>query len=52
MFEQNEKRVSPKNVYGAKNFGQFIYARKFGSDFLVEMERSINVMLKHWKTKE
>jgi FMN reductase (NADPH)/FMN reductase [NAD(P)H] len=52
MFEQNEKRVSPKNVYGAKNFGQFLYARKFGSDCLVEMERSINVMLKHWKTKE
>lgn len=48
MYKDREKKVSPQNVYGAKNFGQLIYSRKFGSEFFEEMERSVGVILKHW----
>ena len=49
MYREREKRVSPKNVYGAENFGQLLYSRKFGSEFFEEMERSVGVILEHWK---
>lgn len=49
MYKERELKVSSKNVYGAENFGQLLYSRKFGSEFFEEMERSVNVILKHWK---
>lgn len=48
MYKEREKKVSPQNVYGAKNFGQLLYSRKFGSEFFAEMERSIGVILEYW----
>lgn len=30
------------------NYGQLLYSRKFGSEFAIEMERSIKEMLKNW----
>ncbi|SKC37011.1 nitroreductase family protein [Maledivibacter halophilus] len=49
MYKDNEMKVSPQNIHGAKNFGQFLYSRKFGTKFFEEMERSINVIIDHWK---
>lgn len=49
MYKEREKKVSPQNVDGAENFGQLLYSRKFGSEFFEEMEKSIGVILKHWK---
>jgi nitroreductase len=48
MFIEREKRLSPENKLGAKNFGQFMYARKTGSEFSKEMTRSVREMLKNW----
>lgn len=48
MFNEREKRLSPENKAGAKNYGQFMYARKTGSDFSKEMTRSVREMLKNW----
>lgn len=48
MFKEGEKNVLPGNRHDAENFGQMLYARKFGSDFFKEMERSIKVILEHW----
>jgi hypothetical protein len=39
----------PKN---AENFGQAMYARKTGSDFSKEMERSVKVAIKRWCSQE
>ncbi len=39
----NEKEVE------FSNYGQMLYTNKFGSKFSREMERSIRVMLEHWK---
>ncbi|ERI94579.1 nitroreductase family protein [Clostridiales bacterium oral taxon 876 str. F0540] len=48
MFVEREKRVSPDNKLGAKNLGQFMYAKKTGSEFSKEMTRSVREMLKNW----
>lgn len=49
MYSRNEKLVSPENKVGAKNWGQLAYARKTGSDFAMEMNRSVNEALKFWE---
>jgi nitroreductase len=49
MFIEREKRMAPDNKAGAENFGQFMYARKTGADFSVEMTRSVREMLKNWR---
>lgn len=49
MYEHLEKKVTPHNVYKAENFGQLIYGRKFSGDCTSEMERSLKVMIDHWK---
>ncbi len=49
MYKEREKKVSPQNVHGATNFGQMLYSRKFGCEFFEEMERSIGVIIEHWK---
>lgn len=51
MFIEREKRLSPENKAKAKNFGQFMYARKTGADFSKEMTRSVREMLRNWSGK-
>lgn len=46
MFK--EKNFPLENKYNAKNFGQFIYSRKTGSDFSKEMCRSARKILGNW----
>jgi FMN reductase (NADPH) len=48
MFAQRESRVMPGNPYEAENFGQFMYARKLGTDFAREMSRSIKKAMEGW----
>ncbi len=49
MFIEREKILSPDNKAGAENLGQFMYARKTGADFSIEMTRSVREMLKNWR---
>lgn len=49
MFSKLEKEFSPNNKFGAKNMGQFTYARKTGSAFAREMSRSIRAALENWQ---
>ena len=49
MFVDRAKGFNPKNSSGAKNMGQWIYARKTGADFSIEMARSVRVALNHWR---
>ena len=49
MYQDLEEKQVPKNTYGAKNYGQLLYRRKFGTEFFEEMDRSIQLILKHWK---
>ncbi|MFL0269474.1 nitroreductase family protein [Candidatus Clostridium radicumherbarum] len=48
MFIEREKRLSPENKAEAVNYGQFMYARKTGTEFSKEMTRSVREMLKNW----
>jgi len=36
-------------IEGATNVGQHTYRRKFGADFFVEMNRSVQAIIKNWK---
>jgi FMN reductase (NADPH)/FMN reductase [NAD(P)H] len=36
---------------GVRNAGQERYSRKFGSDFAIEMSRSVRAMLRHWRSE-
>lgn len=49
MFIEREKRLSPENKARASNYGQFMYAKKTGSEFSKEMTRSVREMLKNWR---
>jgi len=51
MFSERAKGFKPQNTLGAKNMGQMIYARKTGADFSLEMARSVQVAMKHWRGK-
>lgn len=48
LFKEREKLFNSKNPYGALNYAQMFYGRKNGSEFMKEMERSIEEMLKNW----
>ena len=51
MFEP-ERQInfaSKPSPRGAKNLGQETYLRKFIADFSIEMNRSVNEMLKNWQ---
>lgn len=52
MFASLEKEFSPNNKFGAKNMGQFTYARKTGSEFAREMSRSIRAALENWQGRQ
>jgi len=45
MFAPRERRHYPGV---ARNFGQYVYARKFSADFAVEMTRSVRKALETW----
>lgn len=49
MFAALQQDFSAGNKFGAENMGQFIYARKTGSDFAREMTRSIRAALENWQ---
>lgn len=50
MYRENEKFVVKGNKFNADNFGQLIYGRKSGSNFMKEMNRSVEAALKFWDT--
>lgn len=52
MFAGNEEKLNQNNPYKAKNFAQFMYAKKTGSDYSAEMARSVREALKHWKGQD
>lgn len=48
LYDYNLER-SPRFLPGAENFGQHIYLRKFSSEFMREMRRSVRQMLVAWR---
>ncbi len=48
LYDANLPRT-PQLLEGARNYGQHIYLRKFSSDFMQEMRRSVRAMLANWK---
>ena len=48
LYDYNLAR-SPKFLPGAENIGQHIYIRKFSSEFMREMRRSVRQMLAVWR---
>ena len=51
MYRDREARVFKERevVEGARNMGQLIYKRKFGTDFAIELNRSVRAILKAWR---
>lgn len=50
IYADKFETVNSESENGLKyeNYGQFLYDKKFGSDFAIEMERSIQQMFKNW----
>lgn len=48
VYKDRESTFNSTNKFGAKNAAQFVYALKFGSEFAVEMRRSVNLAYKEW----
>lgn len=51
MFAARAKDFNSKNTWGAKNYGQWMYAKKTGADFSIEMARSVRAALENWRGK-
>lgn len=51
MYSDLEAKFPKANVHGAENFGQMLYSRKFGSDFMEEMNKGLSEAVKEWLTK-
>ena len=51
MHKSREEEVfhGRQEVAGAHNLGQYIYRRKAGSDFSLEMQRSVREMIRAWR---
>ena len=49
MFASRAQGFNPGNTLGAKNFGQWMYARKTGSDYSAEMARSVRIAMENWR---
>ncbi len=50
MYKEMEEKVfKGKYLEGCKNIGQHYYKRKITSEFMAEMNRSVEVALKYWK---
>ncbi|MBN1180581.1 MAG: nitroreductase family protein [Anaerolineae bacterium] len=52
MYREQQERLfeGREALKGARNVGQFMYLRKFGADFTLEMTRSVRAILKAWVT--
>jgi len=48
MYSERQNRFVPGNKLGANNAAQLIYGMKFGSKFVLEMRRSVEVAFKAW----
>ena len=48
MYQIKEEKIKNIDKYNAKNFGQYIYKRKFAAEFFEEMERSLQLMIINW----
>ncbi|MBN2604855.1 MAG: nitroreductase family protein [Bacilli bacterium] len=48
MYRENEAKFQSNNPFEAKNAAQVIYAQKIGSEFGLEMKRSVNEIYKRW----
>jgi FMN reductase (NADPH)/FMN reductase [NAD(P)H] len=48
LLDMSTDRDTGRYQFGAENFGQQFYARKFASDFSVEMTRSVRAALDDW----
>ncbi len=51
MYKKFEAKVPNPNKYDAENYGQHLYGRKFGNEFMKEMDRSLKAAIEHWLTK-
>lgn len=51
MIASRAKGFNPNNSYGAKNFGQWMYAKKTGAAFSEEMARSVRSAFENWRGK-
>lgn len=52
MYNENDRNVPIPNVYNAENFGQLLYGRKFGSDFMKEMNNGLIKAVESWMKKQ
>ena len=51
MFAEKEATFSRNNKYAAENVAQFTFARKQGTEFAKEMDRSIRKAMENWQGK-
>jgi len=49
MFSERQKKFNIDNTMNAENVGQLIYSKKVGSEFSLEMRRSVNKAFHAWK---
>jgi len=51
MFQAETERIfsKQKEVHGAANFGQLTYRRKVAAGFALELNRSVQSIMKNWK---
>ncbi len=52
MYSERQKTFVSKNKFGAKNAAQILYDLKFGSEFALEMRRSVEVAFKAWMNQK
>lgn len=52
MYKEKEEKMKEENRHNADNYGQYIYAHKFDTDFFKEMERSLKIMIEEWLDNE
>lgn len=51
MYKDLEDKMPKINVHNAENFGQHLYGRKFGCDFMEEMNRGLQMAVEKWFLK-
>ena len=53
MYEQRHKQIfgKRKEIKGTTNVGQYMYQKKYASDYAAEMNRSVGLILKTWSEK-
>lgn len=52
MYKLNESKVPATNIYKAENFGQMLYGRKFGAEFMEEMNDGLSKAVENWMKKD